>query len=148
VCEQVGTLAGQHAQGHPCKYGYPLLVAARLERHKGASDLKIVAPARTVRSYKRGTSESGDNEMISASNMLIASLLPFNCMSLRNLVILMTKRANICDLWINTHGAGEDLRAKFISAWQPLSRAMARYVSRASKKKEQERRAVRREYRA
>jgi hypothetical protein len=82
------------------------LVAARLERHKGASDLKIVAPARTVRSYKRGTSESGDNEMISASNMLIASLLPFNCMSLRNLVILMTKRANICDLWINTHGAG------------------------------------------
>jgi hypothetical protein len=43
----------------------------RLERHKGALDLKIVAPARAVRSYKRGTSESDDKEMISASNTLI-----------------------------------------------------------------------------
>jgi hypothetical protein len=110
------------------------LVAARLERHKGASDLKIVAPARTVRSYKRGTSESGDNEMISASNMLIASLLPFNCMSLRNLVILMTKRANICDLWINTHGAGITQRTCGQNLSQHGSRSRVRWLDMSAER--------------
>lgn len=146
MCEQVGTLAGWDAQGHPCKYGYPLLVAPRRERHKGALDLKVVAPARAVRSYKRGTSESDDEEMISASNMLIPPLLLFICIRLKNLVILMTKRANVCDLWINTHGAGthsEDLRAKFISAREPLPRAIARCVSRAIKSSKSDERAAR-----
>ena len=65
----------------------------RLEWHKGTLDVRIVAPTRAVRSHKRRTSESSDKEIVSASNMLIPPLLLFICISLRKLVILMTRRA-------------------------------------------------------
>jgi hypothetical protein len=116
----------------------------RLERPKGALDLKIIAPARAVRSYERGTSESGDKEIISASNMLIPPLLLFICMSLRKLVILMTRRAYICDLWISTHGAGS-LRglAGKIYLSKGAAPAWDGSMRQPSNKKQQERRTCR-----
>lgn len=85
--------------------------------------------------------------MISASNMLIPSLLPFICMRLRNLVILMTKRANICDLWINTHGAGITQRTCGQNLSQHGSHSRVRWLDmsaeRAEKRSKRDERAVR-----